>query len=119
MRALHEGQRHPIDTAIKRKSEIGPVLFSQRRTVENKIGKINALAAAERATDLDCGGETVIADAFYPKDELAVIDQQACAGLQRSKDFRMRQADPRCVACLLYTSPSPRDRTRSRMPSSA
>ena len=24
-----------------------------------------------------------------------------------------------CVSCLLYTSPSPRDRTRSRMPSSA
>ena len=24
-----------------------------------------------------------------------------------------------CRACLLYTSPSPRDRTRSRMPSSA
>ena len=27
--------------------------------------------------------------------------------------------DPGCNACLLYTSPSPRDRTRSRMPSSA
>ena len=25
----------------------------------------------------------------------------------------------RCTVCLLYTSPSPRDRTRSRMPSSA
>ena len=25
----------------------------------------------------------------------------------------------RCLSCLLYTSPSPRDRTRSRMPSSA
>ena len=25
----------------------------------------------------------------------------------------------RCKDCLLYTSPSPRDRTRSRMPSSA
>ena len=25
----------------------------------------------------------------------------------------------RCTICLLYTSPSPRDRTRSRMPSSA
>ena len=24
-----------------------------------------------------------------------------------------------CLPCLLYTSPSPRDRTRSRMPSSA
>ena len=97
-RALHEGQRHPVDAAIKRKGEIGSVLLGQRRTVENKIGKIDALAAAERATDLDRGGETVIADAFYPKDELAVIDQQACAGLQRGKDFRMRQADPRRVA---------------------
>ena len=27
--------------------------------------------------------------------------------------------NPRTDACLLYTSPSPRDRTRSRMPSSA
>ena len=29
--------------------------------------------------------------------------------------------DEKClwIACLLYTSPSPRDRTRSRMPSSA
>ena len=28
-------------------------------------------------------------------------------------------ASPRDIICLLYTSPSPRDRTRSRMPSSA
>ena len=28
-------------------------------------------------------------------------------------------ASTHCLACLLYTSPSPRDRTRSRMPSSA
>ena len=27
--------------------------------------------------------------------------------------------DPKKIPCLLYTSPSPRDRTRSRMPSSA
>ena len=31
----------------------------------------------------------------------------------------IRLADGRCVACLLYTSPSPRDATLSRMPSSA
>ena len=29
------------------------------------------------------------------------------------------QSDAQTKACLLYTSPSPRDRTRSRMPSSA
>ena len=29
------------------------------------------------------------------------------------------EIDKEIIACLLYTSPSPRDRTRSRMPSSA
>ena len=29
------------------------------------------------------------------------------------------QASASLISCLLYTSPSPRDRTRSRMPSSA
>ena len=35
------------------------------------------------------------------------------AALKAFKDLRVS------VGCLLYTSPSPRDRTRSRMPSSA
>ena len=43
-----------------------------------------------------------------------VIDGFCCGG---------EDSDPHAVfgieACLLYTSPSPRDRTRSRMPSSA
>jgi len=30
-----------------------------------------------------------------------------------------RLAHDKFISCLLYTSPSPRDRTRSRMPSSA
>ena len=33
--------------------------------------------------------------------------------------FRVFGASTRIKICLLYTSPSPRDRTRSRMPSSA
>ena len=35
------------------------------------------------------------------------------------KEFDLSDDDTKCVYCLLYTSPSPRDRTRSRMPSSA
>ena len=31
----------------------------------------------------------------------------------------LQEADAEIRSCLLYTSPSPRDRTRSRMPSSA
>ena len=38
--------------------------------------------------------------------------------LKRSLTLTVSNAGMRCV-CLLYTSPSPRDRTRSRMPSSA
>ena len=34
-------------------------------------------------------------------------------------DRKLHEHDARFDACLLYTSPSPRDRTRSRMPSSA
>ena len=33
--------------------------------------------------------------------------------------FKIREGWPIGCNCLLYTSPSPRDRTRSRMPSSA
>ena len=35
------------------------------------------------------------------------------------KDMAEYDADTSKYTCLLYTSPSPRDRTRSRMPSSA
>ena len=37
--------------------------------------------------------------------------REAAVGRERGRLF--------CNPCLLYTSPSPRDRTRSRMPSSA
>ena len=36
-------------------------------------------------------------------------------GLNDGAEINLWQSNP----CLLYTSPSPRDRTRSRMPSSA
>ena len=48
---------------------------------------------------------------------------EACAESARATDADADGAtalmDALCSYCLLYTSPSPRDRTRSRMPSSA
>ena len=46
------------------------------------------------------------------------LGQRNVAEIARSTVFNARP-DGLCVSCLLYTSPSPRDRTRSRMPSSA
>ena len=39
--------------------------------------------------------------------------------LTRDLGFSKEDRDKNIERCLLYTSPSPRDRTRSRMPSSA
>ena len=47
----------------------------------------------------------------------AASDDVACGGVARAAADGA--AAPLSLFCLLYTSPSPRDRTRSRMPSSA
>ena len=39
--------------------------------------------------------------------------------LEKIQELIEKRAAARLGGCLLYTSPSPRDRTRSRMPSSA
>ena len=50
-------------------------------------------------------------DGEYEPDQ---IFQRVAKGLSAVEDLSIRTD-----ICLLYTSPSPRDRTRSRMPSSA
>ena len=49
--------------------------------------------------------------------------QVATDALARKLDYQCKHQSKklyeRLSSCLLYTSPSPRDRTRSRMPSSA
>ena len=49
----------------------------------------------------------------------AFAARMVAAGEARAAAAAAQQAVERREACLLYTSPSPRDRTRSRMPSSA
>ena len=51
-----------------------------------------------------------------------VLDVRTPAEIAQGKipgSFDLDIQNPEFKACLLYTSPSPRDRTRSRMPSSA
>ena len=44
---------------------------------------------------------------------------QISSSVESLKEYLTTQGTEVCKDCLLYTSPSPRDRTRSRMPSSA
>ena len=46
-------------------------------------------------------------------------DSKDVSNLGMMGDGQFQIFADQCITCLLYTSPSPRDRTRSRMPSSA
>ena len=64
-------------------------------------------------------GETkyiALTDILGAEDALGDMDFKVAG----TRDFLTAlQLDTKLNGCLLYTSPSPRDRTRSRMPSSA
>ena len=64
-----------------------------------------------RAQSLAGEIDLALAWEFAPESEFGFADL--------ARDYFDAQAGPEKQACLLYTSPSPRDRTRSRMPSSA
>ena len=58
-----------------------------------------------------------IRDYYDINPELSILTYAGMLGLSGGELKDILQTDG--SACLLYTSPSPRDRTRSRMPSSA
>ena len=59
-----------------------------------------------------------IGNRFDFKGSDAKIDlSEEAMTLEADSDFQIQQMQP--IICLLYTSPSPRDATLSRMPSSA
>ena len=56
---------------------------------------------------------------FYPKYNYQDINNINSVILDPKKEVRFKVTRPSLYGCLLYTSPSPRDATLSRMPSSA
>mgnify|MGYP000366992019 CR=1 FL=1 len=69
---------------------------------------------------LDAETINMIADDYGYQIEFAeTYDDGIVAEKKKARPERMSHRPPVVTICLLYTSPSPRDRTRSRMPSSA
>ena len=84
-----------------------------------KAGKNIALANKET---LVVAGEIITKTALEKKVEILPVDSEHSAIFQCLVGEFMNPIEKiylTCSGCLLYTSPSPRDRTRSRMPSSA
>ena len=64
-------------------------------------------------------GQQALLTARHKRPDLIILDLMlpTVDGLDVCRILRSESRVP--IICLLYTSPSPRDRTRSRMPSSA
>ena len=60
---------------------------------------------------------TLVNEGYYDPDRLDEIQWKRIR--QKTLQKQIETSVEAYSACLLYTSPSPRDRTRSRMPSSA
>ena len=91
--------------AIKATSR-GPVFFLQER--EGKDGETFKILKFR----------TMCVDAEARKADLRKLSEQDGPAFKLTNDPRVTKVG-KYLSCLLYTSPSPRDRTRSRMPSSA
>ena len=76
------------------------ILVIQRRTVENKIGKIDPFATAQRPTHFDYGVEAVTGNSRDPHDQPAIIDKNPRTWLESSEDFGVRQADTVCIPLI-------------------
>ena len=62
---------------------------------------------------------SLIEDVQKDKDQFAKLEQAMEPLINKYMRKLYKDDKDDVYACLLYTSPSPRDRTRSRMPSSA
>src|SRR5678809_1609531 len=70
--------------------------------------------AAGQVSDTERLGRTIYT---LPSTEIRIRDHQTASGAREDRVGIAATMRFRCESCLLYTSPSPRDRQKSRMPS--
>ena len=87
----------------------------RKKTRDGYTEILNHSGKANDRDDLVAGRLTL---QYLPSDNLELLFHAAAVNDDGDTSAQKQIIDP-AGACLLYTSPSPRDRTRSRMPSSA
>ena len=107
---------HDLVSTNRKRPEawIAVALYAEHRGEKEK-----ALAFVEKAIALRINRMFTEVEALAATVQLAAIKDQEVALTMRDECKRHADALARYRSCLLYTSPSPRDATLSRMPSSA
>ena len=111
--------QNPQLSRSERTSTEGKPPVQGRTQLQNLEAKLDELKIAGRERNEE---RTDTVRENTQKDNLAQIEAQETAATQRQglvNEGASEVATLQSNTCLLYTSPSPRDRTRSRMPSSA
>lgn len=98
LRALHEGQRHPVDPQFQAEGQVAAVLVGQRAELQHRFRHVDTLAIGQLATHRHAGLDGVAVAVDHFQADLAVVQQQAHARFQGMDDLRMRQVDPPLVA---------------------
>ena len=104
--------------------EIDHLAWCEQR-ISELGGKTSALNPAWYAMSFALGAGAGLVSDKLSLGFVAATEDQVCQHLQKhldqlpTEDKKSREIVEQMLACLLYTSPSPRDMRRSRMPSSA
>ena len=108
-RQIRDDESKTIEERIAANNKLGEVLEEQQKLMLENVDI--TIKAAQAEYDKNQNQENLIA--------LLEAQNEREAVLAQIEGFRSEQIINRISFCLLYTSPSPRDRTRTRMPSSA
>ena len=88
---LDEAQRDPVDALLHGKGQVAAVLLGQRRHRQHHVGHVQPLVVRKRAADLDQRGDPVGRMRLHAQHQLAVVEQQPRAVLDRLENLAVGQ----------------------------
>ena len=107
------------DTDVNNPGEIDPLIPLRIRSLEENIPSFKGNFTVNHEQGDWRGLVRANYHSSYFEDHLGTNGFPIDLGSEINIDAEVTYSIPSFEGCLLYTSPSPRDRTRSRMPSSA
>ena len=110
-------KKHGLEATIDAYRVSRPTLYRWQKELKDNKGRLESLNP--KSTTPKRKRQRMVSDSI--KDRIIEIRTEHCLGKDKIHRLLTNEGyNPDSVStCLLYTSPSPRDRTRSRMPSSA
>ena len=114
--SLNEASSESTSGIVPRKSinEIGKLVGDESENVVIQLGQTSITANVSGTTFV-----SKLIEGKFPDYEQVIPSGESSLLVVDRKNFSESLSRVSVLSCLLYTSPSPRDRTRSRMPSSA